>query len=58
MDSVMNYAALALTVLGALVAFLKVVAPLTPTEVDNRVLGVLAKLVGYLSGLVTPKMKA
>ncbi len=43
--------------LGALVALLKVVAPLTPTDVDNKVLKGLSWVVSKLSGVVTPKVK-
>lgn len=43
--------------LGALVAFLKVVAPLTPTDVDNKLLSGLSWIVDKLSGLVTPRLK-
>lgn len=48
---------LAATCLGALVAVLKVVAPMTHTEWDNRFLAVLSKLVTVLSGFVSPKVK-
>lgn len=47
-----------LAFLGGLVALLKVVAPMTPTEVDNKVLDKLVKVVAFLSNLVTPKLKA
>lgn len=43
--------------LGGLVAVLKVVAPMTHTEWDNRVLAALSKVVGVLAGFVTPKVK-
>lgn len=46
-----------LAIFGALVALLKVVAPLTPTDVDNKIANVLSKLVAKLSGVVTPKLK-
>lgn len=46
-----------LSVLGGLVMILKAVAPLTPTEVDNKVLAFLSKVVVFLSGVVTPKLK-
>lgn len=46
-----------LSCLGGLVTILKAVAPLTPTEVDNKVLGWLVRVVEFLSGAVTPKLK-
>lgn len=45
-----------LTVLGGLVAILKVVAPKTNTEADNKLLAFLSRVVAVLSGLVTPKL--
>ncbi len=47
----------ALSCLGGLVVILKAVAPLTPTQVDDKALSYLSKLVSFLSGLVTPNMK-
>lgn len=49
---------LAATCLGALVAVLKVVAPMTHTEWDNKALAALSKLVTVLSGFVTPRVKS
>jgi hypothetical protein len=45
-----------LTVLGGAVAILKVVAPRTNTEADNKILAFLSKVVEVMSGLVTPKL--
>lgn len=57
LDTVMDVAVGALACLGGVVALLKVVAPMTHTEWDNRVLKFLSAVVSAASGVVTPKTK-
>ncbi len=52
MDTVLTIAQVALTVLGAVVAVLVVVAPLTKTKMDDSLLGYLQKAIAYLGDLL------
>lgn len=56
MDTIMNVAVGALACLGGVVALLKVVAPMTNTEWDNKILKFLSAVVSAASGVVTPKV--
>lgn len=56
MDTVMNFMPTALTGLGGLVVVLKVVAPMTHTEWDNRLLKYLSLAVEFLGRMVSPKL--
>lgn len=61
MDYIVEYAPVALVVLGALIAVLTVVSPLTKSDVDNRLLDVLRKVadfVGRMIGAASPAAKA
>lgn len=61
MDKILEMLPVALTILGALVTVLAVIAPLTKSDLDNRALDVLRKLVDALARLmgasVAPKAK-
>ena len=56
MDTVMNVAVGVLACLGGVVALLKVVAPMTHTEWDNKILKFLSAVVSAGSSVVSPKV--
>ncbi len=59
MDFILQYLPVTLQVLGAVIALLVVVSPLTRSNLDNRLLDVLRKLANVLSRLVgSPTLKA
>lgn len=61
MEYLVQYAPVALVVLGALITVLAVVSPLTKSDIDNRMLDVLRKVadfVGRLIGSAGPAPKA
>lgn len=57
LDKIVDLVPVVLTVLGGLIVALAAVAPLTKSEVDNKILAGLRKLVAVLSGFIGHKAK-
>jgi hypothetical protein len=58
MDQVVEYGQYALTALGGVIVILAVVAPLTKSDIDNRALDFLRKVVELGGKLVGHKPRA
>lgn len=55
MDIIAEYLPTALTILGGIVAGLVIIAPVTPTKWDDKVLAALQKLITAVKVIRAPK---